>query len=433
MGERTLGYELIERKNNFYGNFNPLTIHNERFYAKLHNLCEMINVEINESEMDSNRILEIIFFRIYHFVISCSNHYKILCNDILIYTDVFNACFFTTLCMFLYDTKRIKGLSLRKFIYTHSSLNYNIKGSTNYFDYSNTPREGPKTKSIISEDAKLRKYRHRFLSERPSYSDSTEWSAIRKVSEHEWSLYYLLGDADPNIVDTFKRIKNLYHGIYEALHSPIDIGYKNRLETAYDKFSSKLEKLKYENVLKLDKYILEHICKDKTCYGINLYRFEKELRLYTIMDDINQLLRCNGDNDEEAYILDKSMIMNEIFYPKLYQSFGKLKDLDMIKVYTHTFCLFRDELVVSCCLALDKFIECGSLGENWEDLLLKTLNNMAEDIFYNPEEINYITTAESETMFFYEMAIPVCKEIERSIILSQHMQLSLSDTDEDEI
>lgn len=139
----------------------------------------------------------------------------------------------------------------------------------------------------------MRQFRHRLFKSRPVDNRRPEWSAIPKSSEHEWQLYFDYvdadGKADPQLRDTLKRIKNLYNGVNTAIHSSKDAGYKKRLEDACDAFQKKLRKIKYKNYLDLCKALLEHIEKDRgdagknlldfgsTYYGINLYRFEKEL------------------------------------------------------------------------------------------------------------------------------------------------------------
>lgn len=413
--------ELIERAKNFHGEFDPLTVHNEIYYQELQGLCDDIDAcmdKIGGSDRDN---LKMIFSRIYNFVIHFNNDYAIFTQNSCIYNDVFKACMFNALCSFLHDTKRIKGLSLRKFTYEHSSLQYNVKGSANYFDYEHTPRESIKSKDILSEETKLRKYRQRFLSERPVYNDSTEWSAIRKSSEHEWSLYFILEDADDNIKDTFKRIKNLYNDIYAALNSSKDDidKYKEVLNDAYNKFSSKLTKIKYENVLELYKYCLNHICKDTTYYGINLYRFEKELKAYITTLEIRHLLEAKT-NGQENYILQCSISMKDLTFPKLYQYFSSFKNDYHMKFYSATFSQFCKDIVIASRLAIDKFIEDGALGEDWEDLLLKMTNEMVEDVIYNPEEIDYSVTPASQDMFIKNISAFV-----HAVIVSTVAQLDL--------
>lgn len=404
--------ELIKRANNFHGGFDPLTVHSESYYQELQGLCDEIKDYIEKLGGNKDDNLEMIFSRIYSFVIHSNNDYAVFDKNLYIYSDVFKACMFRALCSFLYDTKRIKGLSLRKFIYAHSSLQYNIKGSANYFDYEHTYRESEKGKDILSEEAKLRKYRQRFLSERPVYNDSTEWSAIRKTSEHEWSLYFILEDADDTIRDTFKRIKNLYHDVYVAIHSPIDDieKHKESLLSAYKKFYSKLIKIKYENVLALYRYCLNHICNDKTCYGINLFRFENELRAFTITTEIKHLLESQNIG-QKNYILQTSILLNGLIFPKIYQYFSSFNNYTRIAFYSKTFFQLCNDIVIASRLTIDEFIEYGTLGEDWEVLLLKMTNEMAEEVIYNPTEIDYSITPESQNMFITDISAPLYAEI----------------------
>lgn len=408
--------ELIKRADNFHGGFDPLTVHSESYYQELQGLCDEMDVYIDKFGGSKKDNLEMIFSRIYGFVIHFNNDYAVFDKNSYIYRDAFNACFFTALCSFLYDTKRIKGLSLRKFIYKHSSLQYNIKGSVNYFDYKYTTKGSDKGKSILSDETNLRKYRQRFLSERPVYNDSTEWSAIRKTSEHEWSLYFILEDADENIRNTFKRIKNLYHDIYGAIHSPIDDidKYKEILKSAYQKFYSKLTKIKYENVLELYKYCINHICKDNTCYGINLFRFENELRPYTTTMEVKHLLESKNIG-QKNYVLQCSIFMNGLIFPKLYQYFSSFNNYTRIAFYSETFSQLCNDIVIASRLAIDEFIEYGILGEDWETLLLKITNEMVEDVIYNPEEIDYSVTPASQEMFVKNISAPVYAEIMATI------------------
>lgn len=438
MENKPLWYELFERKDNFHGNFDPLATHDELFYEELYRLCEIIGDEINKSGSDEDNILRTIFLRVYDFVLfSNENYMKIFGEDIHIYTGVCDACFFLALCMFLYNTRRINGMSLREFIYAHSTLNYHDKyidgkPNRNYFDFNRTPKESLKSWNINGEETKLRQYKYRLLKERPVYNDSPEWSAIPKVSEHEWTLYYNLNNAKGTISDTFKRIKNLYHDVNSALDSPMDSGYEERLGNAFDKFWSKLEKIKYENFLELGKYCLEHINKDKTYYGINLYRFEKEIGLYRITKEVNRLLVCT-DEVEESIILDKSKELRGIVFTKVYEYFYNLKTYNQLSFYTCTFHCFINDFVDPFLLVLDKFIEDGVLGDDWENLLVKKMNDLAETVLYDPDKINYpySVTPESQKMFFRNLFSPVYNKMWRAIRKSRRMQLS--DLDDDDI
>lgn len=409
-------YEIIERAKNFYGDLNPLTIQSELFYMELQGLSEIIEVDIDKlrgiSEEDS---LKMIFSRIFNFVTASNDNYSIFDSNMVIHDDVFNACFYTVLCMFLHETKRTGGMSIRKFLYLHSPLEFNKRGSRNYFDYEINKREFSdrfsedyyKCTLILSEDEKLRKFRQRLFKNRPSHYDSSEWSAIKKDSEQEWTLYFNFFNANKSInaneKKTLKDIKNLYNPIYKVLHSANN---EDEYKLAYNKFLSKLKKIEYENVLNLSKFILENIQEDKDYYGINLYRFEKELRLYNISKEIQLLLGCHNDEERER-ILDKSIIMNELFFPRLYEYFGNQNTYKETYYYTYTFFLFLDEIVISNYLVLDKFIDNGLLGENWENLFLKTINTMTSSVLYDSKDIDFTAPAGAQEKFVELLSAPV--------------------------
>lgn len=320
-----------------------------------------------------------------------------------------------SLCQFLYESRRIKGKSLRKFIYDNSPKKYNVKGEPLYFDYakkgrefleSNSDEPENSSDSILQDDTKLRQYRKRLLGERPVYQASTEWSAIRKVSEHEWESYFLLGEADEEVRDTEKRIRNLYKDLYKALETDIDENYNKKLDRASEKFCSKLKKIQYERYLKLVKFFLEHIGKDKTCYGINLYRLEKEMKFYRITTDVKRLVESESEAETEC-IVNQSILMDNILFPKLYEHFRSLPDTGLTKIYADTFRQFFDEVVRSSRLIIDKFVEVGVFGEDWEWIFLKTTNELAESVLYSPSEINYSLTPESQREFQLYLLEPV--------------------------
>ena len=270
----------------------PSTGKDKIYYAKLQRLLEDINFQEVDGKED---ILRSFFSRVYDFVILQNDDYSLLDNNMVIYEDAFDVCFFMSLCMFLYETKRLKGKSLRKFIYDHSPRGYNIKGSPNYFDYESMSRNFRESNSdkpegsstlINSDDAKLRQFQKRLRVQRPVHHDSTEWSAMRMVSEHEWTLHFFMNeenDLEPSkdddeetkkelerqanerkrIRDTYKRIRNLYTDIYKAINSKMDDKYIERLDTAAEKYCSTLNKLQYEHYLELGKFCLDYISKEK--------------------------------------------------------------------------------------------------------------------------------------------------------------------------
>lgn len=451
--------KLAEREKNFFNGVLPTTIEGKIYYYKLQDLAARIETEIESvSGTSYKQILEIVFSCVYNFTISQNAQqlygnaldYSLFDENMAIYADTFEACFFISLCMFLHETKRLEGCPDGEFIYKNSPNRYNVNGSPNYFDYEYTKRNAVIRKTFNQDGAKLRKFRHRLLSERSVYHPSHEWFAMRKSSWHEWLLYFLDENEDlvdrrmdeetkkkikenqqkkSKIKDTRKRIGNLYHGLNTALTATMDSEYVANLEDAYEKFLSKLKKIKYEDYLQLNKFFIEHIQKDSTFYGINLYRLEKELRLCNVTRETKHMLNCKSE-DEENDALEKFFLLHSIPFPKLYEYFYKLGDYKSIQIYANTFVAFMNELVNSSRLIIDKFIEEGLFGEDWGAVFTKTVNEFAESVLYDPEKIDYSVTPESQELFMKVICNPAYRVVMRRLEIAQRMTI---DSDDDEI
>lgn len=444
MDEKPQWYELIERAKNFRGNFEVFERQvsgNEVFYMALYDLKNDIIVSLDKkSGLNGTQVLTTVFSEIFNFIIRQHFESIIFLQDAHLKNDAYEACLFTTLCMFLHDTRRIKGISLREFLYKHSQNKYSEQDSKNYFDikktdvhygYNKIISEG--NDRIKDEETTLRQARHRLLKTRPVYDKNPEWSGIRKDSESEWMLYFGLDKMSDDIQDTFKRIGNLYNDINKELKSLQDDDYEKRLKNAYHKFISKLKKLKYTNYLTLQKEILSHICDNREYYGINIYRFEKEFRLYTITNDVKDLLNCR-DVVEEGIILSNSVILSGIYYPKLYKDFSTLSPCSIISDparCSKIFLDFRDYVVGSSRLIIDEIIEKGYWGKDWENLFLKTVNEMVEEVFYNPKQIDYSVTPKSQEMFVKVISAPVYVEVSNRINRLHDMPNSSSESDDE--
>lgn len=198
--------------------------------------------------------------------------------------------------------------------------------------------------------------------------------------------------------DTFKRLGNLYKDILPALLSPKDDGYTARVDAAYKKFSSKLQKLKYASYLELLKEILRHIESDKTYYGINLYRLEKELRPFATTRYVNRLLTCQNEA-KEIMLLNEAVALNNICFPRLYEDFTSLFTYEGQVFCVGTFPAFLNMVVSSACLVIDELVEKGCFGNDWESLFIQMTNDMAESLFYAPSEIDFTVSDGSQEKF----------------------------------
>lgn len=417
--------EIAKREENFFNGALPSTVEGKIHYTELQRIAN--NIDGLQRTKAKEDILRVIFSRVYDFIISHNKttrraDYSIFDSTTGLYNDVFESCFFISLCMYLHDTKRIKGSSLRKFIYDHSPMGYGVEGSQNYFDYSRPKhfieisdnKIVGSDRGITSAENKLRQYRTRLRANRPVKIRDVEWSAIRRTSEHEWELYFALDQADKVIQDTAKGMRLLYDGVDAALKAPMDEGYAAKLETAYKKFESKLKKIQYEHFLDLGKFYLEHINKDKTCYGINLYRFEKQFRLYGITSGVNRLLECQSE-DEIYRFLKTQIIVNNVPFPKLCKHFSGVENSLNTMLCVDAFLSFMNDIVRSSRLVIDEFVEKGFFGEDWNDLFLKLTNDMVEDVLYDPAQINYSISDDSQEMFSLYLEAPVYANVNRAV------------------
>lgn len=316
-----------------------------------------------------------------------------------LHDDILRTCFFHAICLFLHSSTRIGGISLRKFVYENSPLNLCVVDSPNY---RNPSLWG-------NEEERLRKSRNRLLSKGKVYYKKSQWTAITKDSEYEWTFYYALEKASNVLQNTFKRIGNLYNDIDKALNSDKDDGYKERIEKAYESFVSKLRKIKYENYLMLQKAVLSHIDQNREYYGLNIYRLEKKLKPYIITMEVNRLLACQTD-EEKIDFLEKSVVLSDICHPKLYNDFLSLPYSDMV-LCAEEFPGYLWDIAGTSCIILDELVEKGIFGENWIPLFRDMANGMAESVLFQPDKIDFTVEKESQINFERLLCAPVISAI----------------------
>jgi len=178
--------ELAKREKNFYSS-NPVeTPEQISFYTDLQEFTKQIEVDIDKLRgLNMEQILRMIVSRIYYFLIdyNADDLYNIFDHNTCICNDVLDASFFTTLCMFLHDTKRLKGISLQEFIYRHSPEGYSIRGSRNYFQWDEDKKEtdGSKYSQLLDGEVRLRQFRKRLYASKKVHKKNTAKAAIRKV------------------------------------------------------------------------------------------------------------------------------------------------------------------------------------------------------------------------------------------------------------
>lgn len=413
--------------------FEKLMNENKTFYAQLYHLKNSIVSDAkNIGKENKLQILEMVHSKVYSLTSLQNLRFTYFLAGSPLHDNIYEACLFTSLCMFIHITNRINGSSLGQFIYDNSLYDFNDQQSPNYCPpnyYSDI---------LLKKENNLRKERNDILSSRSVYDRRPQWNAMADDSMHEWILYFILTDKEkarddtPSkrkewasahgltaedyeiLRDTFKRIGNLYNEVYTAVNSPKDDAYLGRLQNADDKFMSKLQKLKYENYIELQKIILSHLSESKEYWGINLYRFEKELKPYIITNEVKHMLECN-DDDEKHEILTKSIILKDIHFPKLYKDFAALPVYSDIELCANYFPVFQNLIVTSNCLIIDELIENGYLGSDWKLFFYDTINGMVKNVFYDPEKIDYTITPESQREFMEILAAPVHSLLDKLI------------------
>lgn len=325
---------------------------------------------------------------------------KLFCDESPLAGHVYDAYVFTVCSSFLHTSKRVGGMSISEFVKKNHPLDFSNPDSPNFRN----------TSLLESEIDRLRKFRQRLLNQGQVYiKQGIKWNAITKDNEYEWTRSYALEDDNTNLHDIDKSIGNLYKGIREAINSDQDDKYSDRVQVAYKKFLSKLRKLKYEDFLKLYNADLARICKNKEHYGLNLYRLERRLQPYKIMNEVKRLTECTSP-EEEANLLLKTVWLDEICFPKIYEYLLHYS-YDRIERYAEEFLyMWKTEPVISN-LVLDILVEEKFFGEDWYTLFLNKVNNMTEEVLYTPEKVEFFTSDYAQEKFIRLLHAGVFVEI----------------------
>lgn len=147
---------------------------------------------------------------------------------------------------------------------------------------------------------------------------------------------------------------------------------------------------------------------------MNMYRFERQLRLSNITSEVKRLLAAKGDA-EESNIIKKSVILNDLHFPKLYQDFSALADLNDTALYSTVFSTLMGDVVGSSRLIIDELVETDVFGEDWETFFLDAINEMTERVFYDPKQIDYTVAPGSQEKFNEFISAPVRELLFRTL------------------
>ena len=406
--ELYLQSEIAERANNFRWNtefFQALVLENEKLFLALGrlkgNILSVCNTEAAK-KLPKEELLKKVFTDIYNLIeLPARSELVHFLNDAELSKSVYEALLFTTLGSFLHGSKRIKGKRLIDFVYDHSPLNLSKS------DFA----PSAVTDMLHAETVRLRKARNRRLSEGKAYYKNSQWTAITKDAEHEWTFYFALESSDEAVQDTFKRLGNLYKGLDDALDADKDDNYAGKLNTAYGKFESKLRKIQYSNYVKLQQAILEHIKADQTYWGLNLYRLERKLKPYAITNEVKTLAACQDKADESRFLL-QSVILQDIEFPAVHAFLSSLEP-EISRACSQDFSVLRSNVELGGCLILDALVEAGVFGDDWETLFRDMTNRLAERVLYDPEKLDFTVTEHSQQAFEKLLAAPVKQEFSK--------------------
>ena len=204
--------DLSKRNYNFHGNhedFDRQVFGDPFFYMSLYDFrTELLQILEKDDMSDKKVLLRKVFIYIYLFLCVPDNHFSSFNNSSPYFKEVFEACYFTTLCNFLHDTTRIDAKNQETFIKDNSP------------DYPLRLKERNGQFYLKCEKDSLRQDKHRLSQTKPTSIKRKLWQGFSADSEYEWALRYELESADENIKNTFKKVKTLYNSLIPYLQIP---------------------------------------------------------------------------------------------------------------------------------------------------------------------------------------------------------------------
>lgn len=454
MDTNILGYtEFIERANKFHFDSTFLTEmirYNSGLFTGAYELNESMKSGIEDtSKLDKvgkQELLEEICRKIFEFVFSCSDRNKILESfiefcpnyfefygeeinrylhsagvdaievadymNLQVYYSAFETCFFSLLCTYIEQTKRVHSLALSEFVYVTKDKLMNIE-SAGYIDLVKSrerKRERGLPSYFNSDVENLKQWRIRTLSKNRNFKNRGKWNAVPISAARELSIVHsvVLGSEDDFKYHRLGSLNKLYSKIREAHKSSKDAEYKDRVNIACDNALTKIKSIKYENYLRQCKFFINEISKNEQFRGITLFKFEMAHSLFNITTEVNSLLKSTSEAEVDS-ILEGSYILNNIHFPSLYSAFCLIDDCDDMFHCVATYKLLLAEFVSSGILILDELIENGYFGDddNWYDFLLEIINKMAERVLYSLVDIDFSIERKSQICFEMILSVPV--------------------------
>ena len=113
-----------------------------------------------------------------------------------------------------------------------------------------------------------------------------------------------------------------------------------------------------------------------------------DTNLFNELKERGLLYQCTDEEDKSRVLLNY-MATKNICFPRLRKRLHELRSPVEIQNIAVIFQNFIDRVIKTSRRLLDKFIEDGVLGENWEGLFLDTINKLTENVLFNPKSIDY--------------------------------------------
>lgn len=253
-------------------------------------------------------------------------------------------------------------------------------------------------------------------------------------TNHEWRLLDILTSSDDTYLskigsqygfslkqmkiaqDTCKRLRVLTNPIASGFDYRYNFECTEQIQKDINAYNSRLNKLKYENYLILLELFLKHLKQEPQYYGINLYRIEFELNAYYRSQAMASLNYCQSDREKLMFIQKYTDIQGIPFSPVREELFTSLIDSSVF----HSLLAYY---VPQSILILDEFIEKGYFGTNWEKLFCEITNEMANDIIFNPDNINCSLYPESQKSFMKLLSAETLSWKHRAFLKIRNIEL----------
>ena len=312
--------------------------------------------------------------------------------------DVICCCLITSVCRFLRETKGVKGKTVGQFLFDSSA--------TNYPSYLNSYQM--KDEPLHKEESSFRKHSEKLFSNRKGHVYRQEWETISHDSETEMKIAWNLKQNRADLENIYKRMGNLYSHIHEIEKKPDANFSEEQIDNAFNKTISKINKVKYCKFLELGKYYLDEISKEENSkyYAINLYRFERMMKLYSITKIVSLLTR-NIETSIEDIFLTKTFLLDDIPFTHIYSMLLCVERIGDLAKCVQLFEEYKDIFSISSLLIFNALVDTDFFGDSWLDLFCNFSRNLAPYVLYNPSDIDFSTHEGNQDAFEKLLKRPV--------------------------